>query len=532
MQIGARITELAKRQPLLLMLAGAFLTALTLIFPTVGILEWLTMIPMVMGLFLFCESPHATFKKSYAYGFLTVYFYYFLIYHWFTNLYPLDFAGLDNGASLAVIGAGWLGLPLLQAIPGGLVFLIYYTVHKTRMLDRLPLLRPFLFASLWVIFEWSSTLSWTGVPWGRLCLGQIKLLPMLQSASLFGSYFVSFLLLTVNGLLVCAILSGPKRMLCGMIAAALFASNLAFGAIDMLLPEQNDSPRVTVAVVQGNVDSREKWGADSYRITTERYANYTRRAVAEGAELVVWPESAIPYFITHDRTARTFVSNLAKECGVTLIVGGFARDGEKNEYNALYMVSPDGTVSEDFYAKRHLVPFGEYVPMRNLIMTLIPPLANVSMLEEDLTPGEDSGLFETAWGSVGSLICFDSIYDQLTGDSVRDGANLLIVSSNDNWFFDSKAVYQHQAQAQLRAIESGRYLARAGNTGISSVIGPDGEILAWIDPLIEGYAVQEVAFESQQTLYTLIGNTFVYLCGAFALCVALIGAYRGKKRLA
>ncbi len=530
MSIGARVTEYARKRPLLLMLAGVALTALTLIFPSVGCLEWLSMIPLIIGLFLFCEDTASSFKRAYAYGFLTVYVYYFLIYHWFVNLYPLDFAGLDNGASLAVIAAGWLGLPLLQAVPGGLIFSVYYAIHRSRIFDRFPLLRPFVFACLWVIFEWSSTLGWTGVPWGRLCLGQIKLLPMLQSASLLGSYFVSWLLLAVNGLLACAILHRPRRVLCGVIAASMLLSNLAFGAIDMLLPKASSAPRVKVAVVQGNVDSREKWGVDSYRITTERYADYTRRAATNGAELVIWPESAIPYSITSNQSVRLFISELAKECNVTLIVGGFARDGEGNEYNALYMVEPDGTVSEDFYAKRHLVPFGEYVPMRRLIMTLIPPLANVSMLEEDLTPGKDSGLFETEWGSVGSLICFDSIYDQLTGDSVRDGANLLIVSSNDNWFFDSKAVYQHQAQAQLRAIESGRFLARAGNTGISSVVGPDGEILEWIDPLVEGYAVEEVSFESRNTPYTVLGNSFVYLCGAFVLCIALAGWISGRKR--
>lgn len=529
MSIGARATEYVRRRPLLMMLAGALLTALTLIFPTVGFLEWLTMIPLIMGLFFFCEDAASSAKKAYAYGFLTIYVYYFSIYHWFVNLYPLDFAGLDTGASLAVIGAGWLGLPLLQAIPGGLVFLAYYAIHKSKLFDRFSLLRPFVFACLWIIFEWSSTLGWTGVPWGRLCLGQIKLLPMLQSASLLGSYFVSWLISAVNGLLVCAILSKPRRVLCGVIAASMLLFNLAFGAVSMLLPKHSESASVKVAVVQGNVDSREKWGADSYRITTGRYADYTRRAAAAGAELVIWPESAIPYFLTHDSTVRTFVSDLAKECNVTLIVGAFARDAEGNEYNALYMVEPDGTVCKDFYAKRHLVPFGEYVPMRKLIMTLIPPLANVSMLEEDLTPGQDSGLFHTEWGSVGSLICFDSIYEQLTVDSVRDGAGLLIVSSNDNWFFDSKAVYQHQAQAQIRAIESGRYLARAGNTGISSIVAPDGKIMEWIDPLIEGCAIAEVTFESRNTLYTLIGNTFVYLCGAFVLCIGLI-AYVPRKK--
>ena len=106
--------------------------------------------------------------------------------------------------------------------------------------------------------------------------------------------------------------------------------------------------------------------------------------------------------------------------------------------------------------------------MRDVIMMLVPPLAELSALEGDLTPGADAALFdlpeEMADGKVGSLICFDSIYEELTLDSVRHGANLMIVSSNDSWFYDSAGVYQHQAQAQLRAIESGRSIARAANT--------------------------------------------------------------------
>ena len=176
------------------------------------------------------------------------------------------------------------------------------------------------------------------------------------------------------------------------------------------------------------------------------------------------------------------------------------------------------------------MPFGEYVPMRDVIVTLIPPLAEISMLEEDLTPGRDSALFESEWGRIGSLICFDSIYEQLTLDSVRDGAGLMLISSNDSWFMDSAAVYQHQAQAQLRAIESGRSFVRSANTGISSVITARGELLALIDPLTEGYAVSSVPTHSGATLYTVVGNLWVYLCIAFALLLWGTGAILQKRR--
>lgn len=508
---------LQKRYAMPLLLGGgAILTALTLVFPQVGFLEWATMVPMIAGAFLLCGREGVRLRKCYLYGFFTVFCYYFVLYHWFVRLYPLDFVGLDNASSLAVIVAGWLGLSLLQAIPGGLIFLFFRLIHRTGVFDRAPMLRPFVFAALWVIFEWTSTLCWAGVPWGRLCLGQIELLPMVQLSSAFGSYAVSFLLLAVNGLVAFALLYPRREVLCGGLAVGLVIGNLVFGAIAMSLPAE-EGETVTAAVIQGNINSHEKWDGNSEDRMRQVYADLTRQAAAEGAELVVWPETALPYVLNTSRSLQNFVSGLAQECGVTLIVGALYAD-DSGEYNSLYLVHPDGSIAEQHYDKRHLVPFGEYVPMRELIMTLIPPLANLSALDDDLTPGSGSALFSTEWGEIGSLICFDSIYEMLGLESVRDGAGLMIISSNDSWFYDSAAVYQHQAQAQLRAIEEGRYLLRAANTGISTVLDPNGRILRWIDPLEEGYAVCEVSFRTGRTLYSIIGNLFVYLC--IALCTA------------
>ena len=181
--------------PLPLLLSGAVLTGLTLIFTSLGFLEWISMIPLFFGVYRMAQDDTMRLRRVYLYGFLTVLAYYLVIYHWFFYLYPLDFVGMDHAASLVVILAGWIGLSLLQALPGGLVFLFFSLLHRTQTVRERPILKPFLFSALWIVFEWSSTLSWTGVPWGRLCLGQIEYLPMLQSASLFGSYFISFFLI-------------------------------------------------------------------------------------------------------------------------------------------------------------------------------------------------------------------------------------------------------------------------------------------------------------------------------------------------
>ncbi len=514
------------------MLVGAVLTGLTLVLPQIGFLEWLTMIPLFIGVYRLGVSSRHGLWRTYWYGFLTILCFYLVNYHWFVYLYPLDFVGLGHTASAVVVVAGSIGLSLLQAIPGGLIFLLYKLLNRSEVFARAPLLRPFAFSALWIIFEWSSTLTWTGVPWGRLCLGQSEYLPVLQSVSLFGSYFVSFLILLVNGLLAYALLFRQYTrcaLICASVALSLVISNLLLGVF-LLNVRREPLETMQVAVAQGNVSSHDKWSMQSYSISRKIYGKMTREAAAKGADVVVWPETAFPYAINQYSDLEEFVSELAVECDVTLIVGTIWEDDEGNSYNALCLVMPDGVIHEDYYAKRHLVPFGEYVPMADFIEIVLPPLAELSALGNDLTPGGDPALFDTAWGRIGGLICFDSIYEQLALDSVRDGAELLVLSSNDSWFKDSAAIHQHEAQAKLRAIETGRFLVRAGNTGISTVITDKGEHLEWINPLVEGSFVCEVELHGYRTLYSLIGNTFVYLCIAFSASLFGWGIYWRKKK--
>ena len=138
---------------------------------------------------------------------------------------------------------------------------------------------------------------------------------------------------------------------------------------------------------------------------------------------------------------------------------------------------------------------------------------------EDLLWGEDTAVMDTDYGNIGSLICFDSIYDGLSVDSVRAGAEMLCLSTNDSWFGASAGVYMHNAQSQLRAIENGRYVVRSANTGISTVIDNKGNVLTMLDPLVEGYVIEDVEVRSSTTLYTAIGNSFVYAAILAYACI-------------
>lgn len=519
-----RLTK-SKPRRFLCLLVSALLTGLTLVLPQVGFLEWISLIPIGVFLLTHASDPQVRLRSLYGYGLVFFWCFYLVVFHWFVNLYPLEFVdGMTRGGALAVVLVSWLGLSLLQALMGGLLFVFAGLLLRTRVSARCPLLRPFLIASLWAFYEWTQTIGWWGVPWGRLPLGQSAYLIGLQTASWFGSYFITFLLVAVNLCLayaLCVMLTKPKEQwFSGMRLACLTAALILvfqYGVGTVLWFVKPDAERtVRVAVVQGNISSHEKWNIDSTMRTRAIYREYTLKAAEEGAAVVVWPETALPYTVDEDTS---YLVKLAKESKVIILVGAFTEDEEDAQYNSIACFLPDGSMHETVYSKRRLVPFGEFVPFRSLIETLIPPLAELVLSGEDVAWGEDANVFELEEGNVGSLICFDSIYEDLTRESVLDGAELICLSTNDSWFTDSAALYMHNAQAQLRAIESGRWVARAANTGISTVISDRGEVLAQIEPLVDGMLVEDVAVRDSVTLYTKIGNLFVYFCGIVLLCL-------------
>ncbi|MBQ9085562.1 MAG: apolipoprotein N-acyltransferase [Clostridia bacterium] len=517
----------------LLLTLGGVLTGLTLVFPSIGFLEWLTLIPAGLFLLEYATRSEVRLRTLYGYGLFFFYCYYLVVYHWFVNLYPLDFIdGMTKGAAVCVVLVSWWGLALLQALMGGVVFVLMGTFFRTSLARRVPLLRPFLAAGIWSVFEWSQTLGWWGVPWGRLPLGQSSYLLGLQTASWFGSYFVTFLLVAVNLCLAQGVIIVLRRYEIplrhslkpiGIAVAAMLVFQYGAGAVIWLTNRDEGEP-LRVAAIQGNISSNEKWSFSSAKRTQEVYREHTLRAAEQGAELVVWPETALPYELEEGNSSWVYVSSLAKEADVMILVGAFdpSENEKEGEYNAVFCFLPDGNCLDTVYAKRKLVPFGEFVPLRGLIETLIPPLAELVMSGDDVLWGEGANLFETEKGTIGSLICFDSIYEDLTRESVLEGAELICLSTNDSWFTDSAALYMHNAQAQLRAIESGRYVVRCANTGISTIISDRGEVLSSLEPLVDGMVVEDVYRSDHRTLYTLIGNLFVFLWIAILLLLAAL----------
>lgn len=517
---------------LILLLSGV-VSALPLMVEWLAPLSWISMVPMLLILM----------RRGSRYRDLLVWGigYYGLLYHWFVFLYPLDFAGLNAAQSLGVIALAWSFLTLLQAAVMALAAPLCRLVCPRGGNNSNALVFPLLFAAAFTLMEWLQTQTWMGVPMMRLALSQTALSPVLGTTSLFGSFFLGFLLVTVNGFLAASLLffsreRRPHRLLPAAFAALLFAANYLFGVVWLARPMAEET--VTVALIQGNIASGEKWKDNSVLGSVQTYLALTEEALAENdIDLVVWPETVINIPLRKYPEYYNTIADFARTNGITLIVGTFEditdEEGNERSYNALLCFGPDGEESETAYYKRHLVPFGEYLPMEGLIRTVFPSLASLNILCDPLTAGEDSAVMESDLGMIGGLICFDSIYETLTIDSVRDGAELIVLSTNDSWYRDSAAVYQHCRHAVLRAVESGRYLVRAAATGISAIITPSGEIRCALAPLTRGYCVGTVAFTSSRTLYSRIGNLFPLLCAVGCVVggtVRVICHFRRKKK--
>ncbi len=408
---------------------------------------------------------------------------------------------------------------LFQAVQTALVFLIFTVIARTALAHKYVILKPFAAASLWVIFEWWQTIGWWGVPWARMPLGQTNAILLLRSASLFGSYFITFIIVSVNFFFALAILEKPILKLASTLAVSLFCLNLLLGSV-VTLAYNDDGERVKAAAAQGNFSSNEKWSVGMTKKIMNVYEELTVAAANEGADIIVWPETALPFTLLNDDSLTKYVKDLARDNDITIILSAFTVNEEGDEkYNSIMEVKPDGTIGDTVYSKQRLVPFGEFVPMREFVTFIFPPLADIGMLDDDLTAGNSSVIIESDIGNIGCGLCFDSIYEKVIYDSARNGAELIVIATNDSWFSDSAALDMHNGQARLRAIESGKYVVRSANTGISSIIDPMGNIHDSLGAMERGYVISDVTVRQGNTLYTYIGNMLVYLCMIF--CVAI-----------
>ena len=508
---------------LLLLLLSGVLMALPLVFPFLGFIGWVGLVPGGAVLLVMAADPAVRLRRMYGYGFLYFMSFYSVGFHWFIAMYPLSFVeGMSRFEAMAVVLVATFGLSALQASVSAFFGVLLALISRKGVCKDRPWLLTLTAAVMYPLFEWAQTFTWAGVPWSRLAAGQVEATAILKNVSLFGPYFLCGLIVGVNLLLSRLVLSesGRQRRICVAASALVIGVSASAGAIMLAISDGHDGEKLTAAAIQPNVSSRDPWGFNTTDTMMEILREYSLDAAEKGAKLIVWPETVFPINFYENNYISDFAVSVAKECRATVVVGAFS-NGETAERNSLMFVSPEGEVSETVYSKRRLVPFGEFVPWRGLFEAVMPQLVDLLILEGDLEQSTDSNVADTDAGKLGGIICFDSIYEGLTLDSARDGAELIILSTNDSWFIGSKAVEMHASQARLRAVETGKYLVRSASTGISMIIDPNGEVLDLEGELESGYVIADVYARGEKTLYTIIGNTFSYISLAWVVLALL-----------
>ena len=539
------INFIKKIPPRIYISLSGLLLGFTVIFAEIGLVAFVAMIPLAIMLYRRAGAEKYRMRKAYLDGFMFYMSFDIVIFHWFTYFYPLEFAGLSKGEAIVVIALAWVGLSALQSVFSAFVFVLISRFTKTTLYKKHPLLLAPFAASLWTINEWTQTFTWAGVPWGRIAISQTEMPIMMQNASLFGSYFLTFVIVLFNFIVAFAIINSDKRKLASKVALCVMFLHVLCGTVLYLIPHKDESRNITVASVQGNLESQSNYDL-SISETFDIYEELTKKAVEQGAKLVVWPEGVLAVDIyTYIRPASggyvrisEAVSRLAKSLDITIVIGTYVDIVENGKmidsYNSVSAFYSDGSNVIGAYAKTKLVPFGEYMPMRDFISSIVPALAEINMLSYDITPGYKTESFSATNDEnaiqIGTLICFDSIYETLAIDMSRGGAEMFIIPSNDSWFYDSRAMNMHHSQNILRTVEQGKYTVNCGNTGITSVVNDKGEVLSIMPIYQEGYVLDTVYAVSDRTLYSYIGNLFVYLCIAFALSPFVVNIWYKKKQ--
>ena len=264
-----------------------------------------------------------------------------------------------------------------------------------------------------------------------------------------------------------------------------------------------------VGLIQGNIAQEDKWNPGEARRIFTTHIAMTRDAVRRGAAFVIWPESSTPFMFEEDEVGEAAVRDLAREVRVPILFGSDQVDRAGDTvrlFNAAFLVTPEGETAA-VYRKMHLVPFGEYIPFKRWLYFVSPLVERLA----EFAPGKAMVMLPVGSHLVNTAICYEIVYPALMRQAVADGSQLLTTITNDAWYGQSSAPYQHFALASMRAIEQGRYLVRAANTGISGVVDPYGRIVRQSAIFEQEGIVEDVRLLTSRTVYSAIGDAIAYL---------------------
>jgi apolipoprotein N-acyltransferase len=504
------------RNPLLLALLSGALLSLSFPKTDQGWLAWFALVPLLVAL------RQADVRTGWVLGLVAGLAHFLGLIYW--TAYTMNvYGGVPLVEALCVLLLLASILAMFPAVFATSVCLVCHT----------PLEMLLLGPGLWVLSEWLRIWLFTGFPWELLGYSQHANLWLLQSADLFGVLGVSGLILFGNAFVCLAILHwrgqtwqthavGRSLVLRGgalLAGLLLFAAAYGLYRLHTVEAQIAQAPKARMAVIQGNIDQAHKWDTRFQRQTAVKYRDLSIKAAKDSAELIIWPETATPFYLYHDEELTDIVLQGVRAAHTYFIVGSPSAERSGNVflyYNRAYLLSPEAAVIGK-YDKVHLVPFGEYVPLKRWLPFLGKMVAQVG----DFASGHQGNTLVWKTHPIGMLICYEVIFPELARAMTQNGAQLLVNITNDAWYGRTSAAYQNFSMTAFRAVENRRFLVRSANTGISGFIDPCGRILADTALYEDATLTADVALLSGRTLYSRWGDgPLVALCALLVvLCV-------------
>ena len=504
-QISSYIAPIFDRRGILAISSGLLIA---LSFPTPGFsfLAWIALIPMLVA--LEGSSPHTAFRVGFTCGVTS----YALILYWL-NIVFTQYGHLPWSVSVPV----YLMLVFWLAMFYG------FSTAVGRLGESVGIKAAFTLPVAWVAFDFIRSFLFSGFAWAMLGHSQYKTLPLIQIADLAGVYGITMLIVLANVVLYRALraVSGagvPYPVKSALILSVLFISTLFYGFSRLNEPDSSQKP-LRVALIQGNIPQDVKWSPEFREKTLAIYERLTREAAKGGVDLVVWPESAVPFFFQDDAFQAERVRGLARELNAHILLGSPAhelRNRRTTFLNSAFMLSPTGETTGRA-DKLHLVPFGEYVPLGNVLTFINKIVVGIG----DFAPGEKAVALDAGGVKIGVQVCYEVIFPELAREYVKAGARILVAITNDAWFGRSSAPYQHLSIAVFRAVETRNPMIRAANTGITAIIDQNGHIRSMTGIFVEGFRTGEVKPGSGESLYLRIGDTPTWLCILLTVCIMI-----------
>lgn len=430
-----------------------------------------------------------------------------------------------------VLTISWL---IHVTVPGMFVFSFYLSLYfvifglgfyfvKRHSFWWLPL--TFL-PALWVLLEFFRSILLTGFAWALLGYSQSFNLLALQVADLGGVYGVSFMVMFAN-VFIFNVLTQDKgirnyRDRSFVVPLCVIFLWLGYG-LYRVTEDPGKSCPVKVSLVQGNIAQEIKWVPSFQDEIIKRYQLLTELSyLKEEPDIIIWPETAFPEYIEFDETDKP-LKDLAKKIKTPLLIGSIRLE-DARYYNSAILFSAEGIVA-GIYDKLHLVPFGEYIPLRKFL-----PWVERMLGIEDFTRGPGYEIFSVPASNCGIikfgvLICFEDTLSSMARTFVKKGADVLVNITNDAWFGDSACPFQHLEASVLRAVENRVFVLRAANTGVSCFIDDAGRVIRRVQDG-QGKATcvtgseTGLAYKTRRlSLYTRIGDVFVLLSGIYVFMV-------------